>query len=186
METFNVLSGCSERRINNHIEIALREVCYEQALVQCHFTHRLDAWLSEASTKSFHLLVLAPEHMIRGIGGKTETVTIPEACEAVRTIKNLRPSPILAVTSRTKSESLLLEAGVERVFPPIFNEGILRDELRRVLNLSPAKTFSHPSAETFSFATFIVRSLQRFRPVQGFQRSQRPIKCSRTNWSNAA
>jgi hypothetical protein len=165
METINVLLGCSERRINNHIEIALRDVCYGEALVNCQFIHRLDSWITEASAQHFHLLILAPEHVIRGIGGKIEKVACQEAAEAIRNLRQLRATPVLAFTAREKSERLLLEAGVERVFPTIFNEGVLRDELRRVLNLSPADLPSSTRVETCTLATLLIRSLQRFRPA---------------------
>ena len=163
MKTFRVLLACSDRRLNTALEVALRDVCYEQALVECTCTARLDELLHRGSTDEFNLLVVGPDHLVTGPPGRSTPGTLDEATEAIRFLSNRRAVPVLAIGVRAPDEAALLDAGADHVFGILFDRDVLRAELRRILNLAPLAETPPPEPSRWTFAAGLLRSFQKLR-----------------------
>src|SRR5881227_2246215 len=113
IKTVSVLLANSDRRLNNHIEVAVRNVCYEQLHVECSTTCRLDELLHRGCLSEFGLIFVAPDHLVLGASPRASQVRIEDAARVIRTIKHQRAVPILAVGVNPQDEPALLEAGVD-------------------------------------------------------------------------
>jgi len=162
MKTVNVLLANSERRLNNLIEGAVRDVCYNQVLVECVITNRLDELLDLGCRKNFGLIFVSPGHLVWGPARRALPVTIADAAEVIRSIKAQCIVPIIGVGIRPEQEDGLLEAGADSCFGVVFNRDEMRAELRRVLMISeqvePEQTESR-----ISFIAGLLRGWQKLR-----------------------
>src|SRR5438067_12805136 len=134
MRTINLLLGNSDKRSNNLIEVAVRDVCYDLAVVECFKTTRLDEFTMRGCCEDFDLLILSPDHVSPGRAGKGPRNSVEESVRAITTIKEARPAPIIAVAVPAEHELRLLMAGADNAFGVLFNEDALKCEVRRVLN----------------------------------------------------
>jgi hypothetical protein len=161
MNTVHVLLANSNRRLNNLVEVALRDACYEQVSVECATIDRLADLHHRGCVDNFGLIVVAPDHLLTGPPKRTSHVSIEEVVGVIRTIKAQRSVPIIAVGIRPDEELPLLEAGVDNVFGIVFAREELRTEVRRVLNLSEQLEEAAPSR--WSFAAGFLRGLEKLR-----------------------
>lgn len=163
MKTVHVLLANSERRTNNLIEVALRDVCYDHALVQCAFTRRLDEALHRGSSEEFSMIFLAPDHLVSGPPQRASRCSTRDGAAAIRTLKSRRSVPIVAVGVRPHDELPLLEAGADRVFGVLFDSDSLRLETRRLLHLPEPVLQPEPEATRWSFGAGLLRTFQKLR-----------------------
>jgi hypothetical protein len=162
MNTVHVLIANSDRRLNNLIEVAVRDVCYEQVLVECTTTYRLDEMLHRACVGNAGLIFLAPTHVVIGPPQRAVTPSLEDAVRCIRAIKSRRTVPIIAVGVRCDHENTLLEAGADGVFGILFDRDKLRFEIRRGLGLQELLQESEPSNRG-SFVEGFFRGLGRLR-----------------------
>ena len=168
MKTINVLLGNSDRRINNLVEVAVRDVCYDLAVVECYRTARLDEFTQRGSCEDFDLIIMAPEHLAAGPVRKASRNPIEEAVRAIGAIKEHRNVPIIGVAVPSEHELKVLMAGADNVFGAVFNVEVLKSEVRRVLNLSEIVEEPSPTRSSRpSFAETIMRGFDRFKQVVG-------------------
>jgi hypothetical protein len=166
MKTIHVLLGNSDRRINNLVEVAVRDVCYGLALVECFRTARLDEFTQRGSCEDFDLIIMAPKHLLPGPVRKGAGDAIEAGVRAIQTIKEHRAVPILGVAVPAEHELKVLMAGAENVFGAVFNEEVLKSEVRRVLKL--AEPVAEPvTPDRPSFAGVLMRGFERFKQVVG-------------------
>ena len=164
MKTINLLLGNSDRRINNQVEVAVRDVCYDRAVVECYRTARLDEFIQRGSCEDFDLILMAPDHLLPGPVRRGSRDPIEEAVRAIRTIKEHRTVPIIGVAVPAEHELKVLMAGADNVFGAFFNAEVLKSEVRRVLNLAEiAEETSLAASSRPSFAETIMRGFDRFK-----------------------
>jgi hypothetical protein len=163
MKKVHVLLANSDRRLNNLIEVAVRDVCYDQLEVECATTIRLDEVLRSGCLGGFGLIFVAPTHLVSGPGRRAASVSIDDAAHAIRTIKNHYATPIIGVGVQPQDELPLLEAGAEKVFGILFDRDELRIELRRLLQLPEPGAEVEPAPSRWSFAEGLLRGLQKLR-----------------------
>ena len=164
MNTVHVLIANSDRRMNNLIEVAVRDVCYEQMLVECAITGRLDDLLHRGCVDNLGLICMAPTHLVIGPPQRASSPSMEDAARCIQTIKSRRSVPIIAVGVRQDYEMLLLEAGANSVFGILFDGDKLRSEIRLALGLReqlPEPEMRAPSR--WSLATGLLRGLQKLR-----------------------
>src|SRR6266700_1580840 len=125
IKTVSVLLANSDRRLNNLIEVAVRNVCYDQLHVECATTWRLDELLHRACLSEFRLIFVAPDHLVSGPSPRGTQVRIADAARVIRTIKHQRTVPIIAVGVSPQDEPALLEAGADHVFGILFDRDTL-------------------------------------------------------------
>ena len=162
MKTINLLLGNSDRRINNQVEVAVRDVCYDQAVVECFKTAQLDDFIQRGSVEEFDLIIIAPEHLRPGPVRRNSRDAIAEAVRAICTIKEHRQVPIIGVAVPAEHELRMLMAGADNVFGVLFNDEVLKSEVRRVLGLTEQAEEPAPSSRP-SLTGVLMRSLDRFR-----------------------
>src|SRR5262245_30966387 len=97
MNTVNVLLGNSDRRINNLLEVAVRDVCYNLAVIECYQTSRIDELLRVGSTGRFGLIFIAPQHLKPEPSRRPQVVSMGEVLRGIQTLRNQCTTPIIAV-----------------------------------------------------------------------------------------
>jgi hypothetical protein len=162
MNTVYVLIANSDRRMNNLIEVAVRDVCYEQLLVECSITGRLDEALHRGCVENVGLIFLAPNHVVIGPPQRAVAASLNDATRCIQTIKRRRSVLIMAVGVRSDNELELLEAGADSVFGILFDRDKLRFEIRRGLGLQEQLQESEPPSR-WSIANSIFRGLGKPR-----------------------
>jgi DNA-binding response OmpR family regulator len=159
MKTVNVLLCHSDRRVSNLIEVLVRDVCYNQAVVHCARTVRVEDFIIQARERECDLIILAPDELLPCQGQRAPRGSIVEALRAVREIRERRAMPIVATSVAAGQESLLLEAGVDRVLELPFNCDRLKMVVREALNLS--EWVEPAAAEPWSLASALMRGFHR-------------------------
>ena len=164
MNTVYVLIANSDRRMNNLIEVAVRDVCYEQLQVECSITGRLDEALHRGRLENVGLIFLAPNHVVIGPPQRAIAASMNDATRGIQTIKSRRSVPIIAVGVRPDHELELLEAGADAVLGILFDREKLRFEIRRGLGLHEQLQESEPEAPSrWSLANSFFRGLGKPR-----------------------
>jgi len=161
MKSVYVLLANSDRHLNNIIEVAIRDACYEQVHLECQTTHRLDEVLHRGSGDEFALIFLASNNLISGPPQHASHCTPADVARAIRTLKQARSVCIMAVGAHPHDEPQLLEAGAEKVFGLLIDRDELKVEVRRALNIPEPVVGIERSR--WSLASGLLRSLQKLR-----------------------
>jgi len=162
MNTVHVLIAYSDRRLNNLIEVAVRDVCYEQLLVECEITSRLDELRHRGCSDIFGLIFVAPNHLVIGPAQRARPATLEDASECIKTIKQYRAVPIIAVGVRPDHEMTVLETGADSVFGILFDRDKLRFEIRRGLGIQEAIAQAEQPSR-WSFASGFLKGFHKLR-----------------------
>src|SRR6266516_4174920 len=96
IKTVSVLLANSDRRLNTLIEVAVRNVCYEQLHVECSPTWRVDELLHRGCLSEFGRLFVPPDLLVSGRSPRAARIRIPDAASVIRTIQHQRAVPIIA------------------------------------------------------------------------------------------
>lgn len=136
MKVVNLLLAVSDRRVGNSIEAAVRDACYEQAVVECVRCSRLDEFMRHGRAGWLDLIVVAPNSVLPTSNRRAAQVSREQIADAVRGIKSQGSVPLLAVNVSPEDELPLLEAGVDATFGFPVDTEALKHEVRRALRLS--------------------------------------------------
>jgi hypothetical protein len=150
MNTLNLLVGGAERGLNNLIEAAILDVCYDQAAVECSRVGRADEFLRHASYGAFQLVVITPECLMGAPRRRGAYLEFDEVVDVVRAVKQHTSTPLVAVGVLEDKEWMLLEAGADHVLGK-FEVESFKATIREVLKVSvrtepvkaPARAFGH-------------------------------------------
>jgi hypothetical protein len=160
MNTVHLLLACAERRLSNPVEAAIRDACYEHAIVACTRTARVDDFFRLGCKDGFDLIVVTPENQLPMPSQKTTSDgLVEESLNAIRTIKSQRFTPIIAVAVAPEYEGLLAEAGADSVLIRPFDSEGFKLEVRRLLGL--CERIVEPAVSRRSFGETLLRSWQR-------------------------
>ncbi len=159
MKTVKLLLANSDRRSSNLIEVVIRDVCFERAVVECTRTSRIDEFLLLGTREEFDLIIVAPDHLVPEPSRKTAHVSLDESARSIRRIKRHSSAPVIAVCVPKGHESFLIEAGAEATLPLFFGSEALETEISRVLTL-PERIEAVPQVRG-SLVSALLRSLQR-------------------------
>jgi len=159
MKTLNVLLCHSDRGINNLIEVMVRDVCYNQAVVNCTRTLRVEDFIIQALERECDLIIVSPDDLLSAGGRRVPRGSISEAVRAVHEIRERCGMPIIAIGISAEFELALLEAGVDRVLDVPFNCDKLKSAVRELLHLSEWVEPAVP--ERWSLTGALMRGLQR-------------------------
>ena len=158
--TIHVLLGNSDRRLNNLIEVAVRDVCYGHAQAECIVSNRLDDMLHRGCRDNFDLLVIAPLHLVSGPVSHASQVSMHETREVIQSIKATRNIPIIVIGVGPQEDQLFLEAGADQTFGCLIDRDHLRVTLRHLLNLAEPVE-EEPGASRWSFGAGLFRAFQK-------------------------
>ena len=135
METIKLLLAHCDRRVNNQVEVAVLDMCYERAAVQSTRTSRLDEFVHQGSLWDFDLIVVGGDNLFQDRTQRT-WATPEQVAEGIQTIREKSAVPIIAITRSRESSELLLEAGAEAALSYPLEPEQLKVELRSLLDLS--------------------------------------------------
>ena len=159
MKTLNVLLCNSDRRVNNLIEVLVRDVCYNHAVVNFARTAQVEEVIIQARERECDLIIVAPDDLLAAGGRRVPRGSISEAARAVREIRERRGMPIIAIGISLDFELALLDAGVDRVLDLPFNCDKLKSAIREALNL--AEWVEPAAPQRWSLTAALMRGLHR-------------------------
>ncbi len=159
MKSVKLLLANSDRRSSNLIEVVVRDVCFERAVVECTRTSRIDEFLFLGTREQFDLIVVAPDHLMPEPSRRTAQVSLDEALRGIRRIKRQSSAPLIAVCVPQGYEPVLIEAGAAATLGLFFRSEAIEAEVRRVLTL-PEQVEVAPQVR-WSLAGALLRGLQR-------------------------
>jgi hypothetical protein len=162
METVKVLIGNSEPRVSNLIEALVRDVCSQKAQLDCTRAKRADHFIILGCQRAFDLIILIPDNLLPDPAQPYQLDPAAAAARAIINIRNQSDAPIIAAAVFAQYESILLEAGADRVLELPFNCAALKDTVRDILQL-PDVVEPEPVARPVdrSFAGSLLRGWQR-------------------------
>jgi len=135
MDTIKLLLAHADRRITNLIEVAVLDVCYDQAAVQSTRATRLDEFVRQGSLWDFDLIVVGAENLFADRTQKT-WASSEDVVKAIHTIRSQSSAPIIAIVLDTNSQEALREAGAHSVLKSPINCDQLKAEVRPLLDLN--------------------------------------------------
>ena len=134
MEEINILIASAHRAINNALEAAVLDVCYNQALARFTRTTSLTELARHGRSGSFRLILVAAAH-VTPTKSEAPSSLILAVTSALQVIRSHVSTPLLAVAASDAQEEALRVAGVNCVLRFPFHRDVLRNEIRRVLKL---------------------------------------------------
>ena len=162
MHTLKVLFGGSDKRTNNLIEVAARDVCYGHAVIECIPAAMLHEVAERSSREPLALVVITLDYL-GNARRRARSTTAADAMEVIRGIKARYLTPVIVLTGSEQDEIPLLEAGADHVFGLFFNQEVLKCELRRLLGVPEYVEQAEPEPSRFSLSNLFARGLQRWR-----------------------
>lgn len=163
MDRINLLLANADRRTRNLVESVVHDACYNQAVLECARTGRVDELAYEAWSYDFQLVILAadtlqPEPSRRGVSW----VDLEEILLAIRNIKSHRKTAVIVTGATPENEYLLLESGADAVLLKPLVSDTLKHEIQRVLGLAQVQEEQAEPARS-SLGGFLLRGLQRLK-----------------------
>ena len=160
MDTIKLLLAHADRRVTNLIEVAILDVCYDQAAVKSTRTTRLDEFVRQGSLWDFDLIVVGAENLYADRTQKS-WASSEDVVKAIQTIRTQSSAPIIALSLNAKSQEALLEAGAHSVLRFPINCDQLKSEVRPLLDLNGVVEAEEPNR--WSALGFVFKGLQKAR-----------------------
>ena len=158
MDTIRLLLAHSDRRVSNQVEVAVLDVCYDQAVVQSTRIVRLDEFVRKGSVWDFDLIIVGAEHLFAD-RSQQAGAALEQVAEGIRTIRSQSSAPVIALTTSRQTHEVLLAAGAHAVLTFPFTSDALKAEVRPLLDLnSPAE--AGQSSRWAAFGSFF-KGLQK-------------------------
>lgn len=166
----NILLAGSDRRLNNLIEPAVLDVCFNHAAVHCTRTGRLQEFLRLAAHPGYDLVLMAGDNLLAGSGSGAGWASQEAVLDALRAASLRCSAPILVVGARPEEGYRFLEAGADYVLSAPFHGDHFKIKVGTILNVP--QRIEAPEPTRASWADFLVRPFQRAK-VPGLKRASR-------------
>src|SRR5258708_24746348 len=111
MKNLNLLLANPDRRVNTLIEVMIRDLCYNRAVVNIFCVARLDEFTDLAMRHDFDLAIIAPENLRPPPKHAAAPRGFEAALRQIREIKNHRALPIVAIAVSPQNEVAVNSAG---------------------------------------------------------------------------
>src|SRR2546421_12800030 len=98
MDRITLLLANADRRTSNIVETAVLDVCYNQAVVECVRTARVDEFIQQSFLATYDLLIVAADGLPAEPSRRAGWVTVEEDARAVEAIKEHSSTPLLALS----------------------------------------------------------------------------------------
>jgi DNA-binding response OmpR family regulator len=162
MDRINLLLADADRRARNLVESVVHDACYNQAVLECARTARVDELAYEAWSYEFQLVILSADTLLPEPSRRRASwVGLDEIVLAVRNIKSHRVTSVIVTGATPEDEYLLLEAGADAVLLRPLVPETLKREVRRVLGLAEVHEEARPARSTFG--GLLARGFQRLK-----------------------
>ena len=158
MESIKLLLAHSDRRVSNQIEVAILDVCYNQAVVNSTRVSRLDEFVHQGGLWDFDLIVVGADHLFADKTHKNWATTHTVA-NAIEKMRQLRSTPIIALASNQTAADALLQVGADVVLTTPLNADQFKAEVRSLLDLS--STVEPANSSGWSAIGSLLRGFQK-------------------------
>jgi CheY-like chemotaxis protein len=165
METIKLLLANSDRKVNNQVEVAVLDVCYDRAAVESTRAARLDEVVHQGSLWEFDLIVVGVDGLFRD-RNQQSCASIEDVARAIETMRAHCSTPIIALTGAASAGTALLNAGADSVLPLPLCPEQLKTELRASLDLNGF--VEAEDSGRWSGLDSLVRGLQKAKAVLSF------------------
>lgn len=159
MKNLNLLLANPDRRVNTLIEVMIRDLCYNHAVVNIFTVSRLDEFTDLAMRHDFDLAIISPENLRPPSKHAAAPRGFNAALRQIREIKNHRTLPIIAIAVPADKEFAVSSAGVDCVMGLPFKFDELKAAVKNFWNV-PDSQPEQPSAGNV-IAGLWQRGLQR-------------------------
>src|SRR5258706_5685779 len=112
MKNLNLLLANPDRRVNTLIEVMIRDLCYNRAVVNIFSVGRLDEFTDLAMRHDFDLAIIAPENLRPPPKHAAAPRGFEAALRQIREIKNHLALPIVAIAVSPQNEVAASSAAV--------------------------------------------------------------------------
>jgi hypothetical protein len=144
METIRLLLANSDRKVNNQVEVAVLDVCYDRAAVQSTRASRLEELVHQGSLWDFDLIVIGADNLFRDRTQKT-SASADEVTKAIEAIRAHCSAPIIVLTVSKNPGPTFLQAGADSVLAIPLSFDQLKSKLRALLDLNGLVDEAEPS-----------------------------------------
>jgi hypothetical protein len=134
-KTVNLLLANSEGRLSNIIETLVRDVCNDKAAVHCTRATHLDELDWHVSEDQFDLVIVIPEKLPLARKVPNPRCRYEKTADAIRTLKEKRATPTVAVGVPSEYQAALSAAGVDCVLDVPFKCDEVKSSVRELLYL---------------------------------------------------
>jgi hypothetical protein len=135
METIKLLLANSVRSVNNQVEVAVLDVCYDRVAVQSTRVSRLDEFVHQGSLWDFDLIIVGADNLFRDRSQRS-WASVEDLARAIETIRAHCSTSIVVLTSSASLSEACLQAGADGVLPLPLNAEQIKSELRSLLDLN--------------------------------------------------
>jgi hypothetical protein len=135
METIRLLLANSDRRVNNQVQVAVLDVCYDRAAVESTRVSRLDEFVHQGSLWNFDLIIVGAAHLFRDKSQKTWATT-EDVVRAIESIRAHSSTPVIVLATSASTGEAFLQAGANCLLQLPLSPEKLKTELRALLDLN--------------------------------------------------
>jgi len=162
MDTVKLLLASCERSVSNSIEVVVRDVCYEQAVVSCARVMSDREFARQGSWKGFDLMIVTVNALLPSEGQTGSRADIDAVSHSIRDIKEKHKTPIIAVGVPMEYDAALLEAGADFALAGPLNAEELRPAVAQALGIDIHVANNDQAHSPFaSIGEALIRGFQR-------------------------
>src|SRR5258708_25224160 len=160
MESINILIASAHRGINNALEAAVLDVCYNRVFAHFTRTASLNDLVRFGRSGNYGLLIVVAAH-VQPTKRETASSLLTEVASSLQVIRAHASAPIMAIATSDAHHETLREASVNCVLRFPFERDQLRAEFRRILKLPEVN--EEATGSRWSQANFLLRAFQRLK-----------------------
>ncbi|HVV01934.1 MAG TPA: hypothetical protein VHH88_11270 [Verrucomicrobiae bacterium] len=161
----------SDRTTSNLIESLARNLCRDRAILDCTRVERLDHFTAAAAEGGFDLIIAGVSNLLLRTAYWNTEASVCEAMAALRTVRALSQTPILAVGVPEADQWAVTQAGADIVMDTINCAELIREIKRSSAIFSPSPA-SSPSND---FGQFWRRATLRVGNALGLEKVSFPF-----------
>jgi hypothetical protein len=165
MKAFYLLLGGVDRRAGNLIEVAVRDVCYSHAIVECVRVERVDDFIRAGRDRDYDLVIFAPAHLLPPPGQPGGVQCFHHLLRGITDIRQQKPVPFIAVNAVSELHENLAEVGVDSMIGIPIDYERLKFEVRRLVQLPEPVEEVAPVEPKHSLLGMLLRGFQRSKPA---------------------
>jgi len=159
MRTLKLLVGNSDRRISNLIEVMIRDLSFNRAVIDMIRVSRIDEFVQRGRDENFDLIIFAPDNLLAAPRQNRASRSVPTAIRQIRAVRTHQETPMIAISVSPEQELVFTDAGTDCVLGLPFRFEELKAAVRLYLGL-PTETEGAP-AQRWTLVGFLMRGLQR-------------------------
>jgi hypothetical protein len=159
MKTVKILIAGYDRQLNNSVEVAILDVCYEQAIAEFTRVANLTEFVRQGGSAGYDLIVVTPNLLFAPGIRREFPASIEDAISGMEEVRSRQNIPIFALNVFEWEEAAVCHAGADYVLGTSYSAETLKNHLRHALQI-----FDKPPVEAphqWSLTTMFSRMFSR-------------------------